>query len=375
VRHKAIVLLKLLILVLVICLGIFTFLYFQTKKQVKTTHISEVVEVIKENIILDGYSTKNKIVPIIGVQYNPLMKGDFEKDATQIADDIQIIKAIGANTIGLYNCGKYDWYKKLNATNGIDFCNKVYLYAEKQNLKLIVGYYSNETQNWKETATIERSEKQFKELVESTKDVSSITYYLIGNEIFEKLSDEEARINYAKWIGKMLTWQQEQYPNRPLIYADNSQFTAEPYLLKYASKLQVYAINNYEWNSALQLNNIINRVNKNWPNSSVYLSEFGVDSYDSAKKVQKVSLQAQRFEYLLSELYKIYQKRSDKFIGFSIFEYDDDWSKAGKASVQEGDIASWKCLTCFDYKANEDYWGISHKETLEAIKNTLKSFN
>jgi hypothetical protein len=346
--------------------SIYCSLVFYEKVSLHNFH--EIVDLLQENFTFPFNSGTDISNSIKGIQYNPIVNGELETDDVRIENDLGAIASTGANTVGLYNCGLFDWRKEVNLLNGKNFCEKVYTVSKELHLMMIIGYFSNEYQNWNDSVSVERAKEQFKDLVNSTKNLGNVKYYLIGNEIFEKLPDESSRIAYAKWIGEMVVWQQAIAPQIPIIYADNSQLTALPYLLQYSKSLEVYAINTYEWRSALQLTKIIDTIHSTWPDVKIYLSEFGVDSYDTKAQRNDEKAQTIRMKYLLGELRKVLQTRPDLFIGYSIFEFNDDWSKAKDPFTQNADSSHWTCRTCFDYTANEEYWGIFGKQVFTNLR-------
>lgn len=313
-----------------------------------------------------------KINFIKGINYHPMKENSFETNSEEVNKHLQKIAELGTTHIGLYNCGKFDWEKSYNITFGEEFCKMIYPIAEKYNLKLIVGYFSNQTQDWTDIETQNRATTQFQELVLTTKDSTHVDYYLIGNEVFEKLGGENEKIGYAKWIEKMVSWTITEDNKKKVIYADNSVLSAIPYLRKYTPSLEIYAINDYEWSNSKALISRVNKVRKQIPRiKGVILHEWGSDSFEVGTYQENYSKQAERITYLAAELKKSQDKLNGFLLGAFLFSFNDDLTKVGNHTIQDPDSgAKWSYKTCFDSKANEDYWGIYEKSAFEALKSS-----
>lgn len=310
---------------------------------------------------------------IKGIEYNPLSSLGYETDYAKIGRDIQAISELGATDIGLYNCGKFDWYSTINSTMGESFCAKVYPLAVSYNLKMTVGYFSNPSQDWSLQTTRDRASTQYQDLVTKTKDLGNVSFYLIGNEVFEHLAPESQKIDYAKWIEEMVVWTKNISPDTPVVYADNSNLIAMPYLITYVPNLAVYGVNDYEWNSQQSLEVRIKRITDLWPNIKVLLHEWGSDSFDVRTYSENREAQAVQIAYLATEVQKAGQNMPNVFLGSYLFSFNDDWTKVGSPTLPDPDKGQdWVCLTCFDFKANEDYWGITGKPAYDYLQTVWR---
>jgi hypothetical protein len=281
---------------------------------------------------------------------------------------------LGANTIGLYNCGLFNWGTIQNVSSGQTFCRTIYPIAAQNNVGVIVGYFSNASVNWNDSTVRNTLTTQFKKLVGETKGLSTTKGYLIGNEIFENLPTESEKVNYAKWIGSLVNWATKQ-TKIPVFYADSSELVALPYLKQYAPRLSVYAINTYKWQNASELTTIVDTIVNKWGNTKVLLHEWGVDSFDSNFYIEDRVQQAARIKYLALEIEKVSLLRPQTFWGALMFSYEDDYSKMGSPSVQDKDLgAAWTCTTCFDFRANEEFWGIKNKPAYYSLQEAWSAF-
>jgi hypothetical protein len=192
----------------------------------------------------------------------------------------------------------------------------------------------------------------------------------IGNEVFEHLPSESARQAYAQWIGSMSQWATINASQHPVIYADNAQLTALPYLKEHTPQLTIYTINNYQWNSSTELISEINNLTSQWPGIQILLHEWGSDSFNVNAYTEDQPAQAQQIAHLAQEIETAAQTIPDIFIGTYLFEFTDEWTKINNPETQDPDPGQpWTCNTCFDHQANEDYWGIYQKPAYEALKN------
>ncbi|MFA6250960.1 MAG: hypothetical protein WC686_05720 [Candidatus Shapirobacteria bacterium] len=307
---------------------------------------------------------------IRGIELNPMVNGALENNPKRISIYMKAIRDTGANTVGLYNCGAFDWEKITDVETGKSFCQQVYGEAEKLGLGVIPGYFSNPHQDWSLEETSQRASRQFKELVNETKQYQFVKYYLIGNELFEKLSSEKEKDKLALWISSMTEWLNENAPEKEIIYADNSNLIALPYLINSGAKIKTYAINDYEWGKSGELAKKIEVIRLKWPGIKIMLHEWGVDSLDASSQKEEVNAQAKRIVYLAKQISMVEKKYPDIFVGALYFSFTDDWGKVEDVKKQNPDQGrDWICLTCFDKKANEEYWGIEGKRAYWDLKN------
>ena len=297
---------------------------------------------------------------IKGVAYNPTSIGTDQLDPAAPAYDIPQITALGANTISTYNLGRFEWGSYTDLTNGEDFYNGLYPVAETNNLKIIVGYFSNSTIDWTDPIRVAKVTSQYQNLVLKAKDRPSTIMYLLGNEIFEKLASDPQKKAYAQWLGQMTDWTHTNDPNHLVTYGDNAAHAGLEWLKTYVPNLDIYSLNNYEWETYEQLSNILAYDLSAWPGKSLLLHEWGVDSWDVNKWTEDESVKANRITQLADYLKQAYANPNYPFLGGIFFEYNDQWDKIGSANTQDPDHGwPWLCLTCFDHSANEDYWGIT----------------
>lgn len=297
---------------------------------------------------------------IRGINYNPTPTGSDQLDATAPANDVPKMAALGVNTIGTYSAGLAEYSQWSNLTVGQNFYNALYPIAEANNLKIIVGYYSNETIDWTDSARVAKVTSQYQQTVTNAKNRPSTLAYMIGNEIFEKMANSTQRNAYAQWIGNMVNWTHSVSGdlNHPVMYADRGDSFGLTYLKTYAPTLDIYAVNNYSFSSTSSLTSILNGYASSWPGKPLFLHEWGTDSLNYSTGAEDQASQGSRYKTLSQAVHNTYtMSSSTPFIGATAFEFTDEWRFVGSSSSQDKD-SGWGCNSCFDGRANEDYWGL-----------------
>lgn len=298
---------------------------------------------------------------IHGINYVPTYIGSDQTDLNASTYDVPKMAMMGANTIGTYNAGYFDWGTTYtNISSGQTFYNNLYPVAESNHMMIIVGYFSNASVDWTSSTEVSRLTTQYQNMVLNSKDHPSTLMYMIGNEIFEKLANNTQRIAYAQWIGQMVNWTHQKDPNHPVTYAADSINDGLSLLKTYAPGLDIYSINTYDWNTSSDLANILTNLTTLWPGKPILLHEWGTDSLNVSTGLEDTTAQANRLAQLIPEVEQNYNNPSIPLLGSLIFEFTDQWEKVGSASVQDVDAGgNWSCRTCFDAKANEDWWGVA----------------
>ena len=85
---------------------------------------------------------------------------------------------------------------------------------------------------------------------------------------------------------------------------------------------------------------------------AMYISEAGADSYNSNSGSENQAQQAQATEIILNAIIE----KSDLCVGVTLFEFCDEWWKAGDPNQQ--DAGGFSNAIPYDNYANEEYWGI-----------------
>lgn len=309
-------------------------------------------------VLADFNARGNKVKVIRGVNYNPVAISTNRLDPTAPNSDIPRIIQLGANTIGTYNTSLFEWENLSDVNTNKPFYSSLANLADVYKLNIILGYFANNTVNWTDTARRAKMTSQYKQLVNTTKNRPSTYMYLLGNELFEKLADNSNREAYARWVGEMVEWTHSQNPSLKVTYADNHVLTALPWIKRYSPNLDVYSVNSYEWDSIASLQTLVDKLQAQWPGKPMLLHEWGTDSYNSQNRSENLTAQADKIAKLANIVETVVKTRP-QLLGSLYFEYADQWDKAKSSNTQDPASASWRCSTCFDGVANEDYWGLT----------------
>ncbi len=112
--------------------------------------------------------------------------------------------------------------------------------------------------------------------------------------------------------------------------------------------VDVWGMNIYRWLSPESaLDELAAMTNK-----AMYISEAGADSFNINSNSENQSQQAQATEIILNAIID----KSDICIGVTLFEFCDEWWKAGNPNQQ--DQGGFPNAIPYDNFANEEYWGI-----------------
>ena len=295
---------------------------------------------------------------IRGINYNPTPVGTDIIDPGAPKFDVPRIAALGANTVGTYHLGLAEWGRRSNVTSGEVFYDALYPVAEADDLKIVVGYFSNHTMDWTDRARVARVTAQYQRLVLKARQRPSTLLYLIGNEVFERLSTDDQRRAYAVWIGEMVAWTLVNDPAHPVVYADSQSLPGLKWLKSYAPNLGVYGINNYAFTSPETLSTILTAQGRAWPGKPILLHEWGTDSWNAQRGVTDERAQSERLNELAAAVQAVSSDPTHPFIGSLYFAYSDEWRFVGSWSTQDHD-RGWICGSCFDGQADEDHWGLA----------------
>jgi len=90
----------------------------------------------------------------------------------------------------------------------------------------------------------------------------------------------------------------------------------------------------------------------------MFLGEYGIDAYNSTTQAEDQATHAQWVGQLWDELARNLSANSpgNATLGGTVFEWNDEWWKAGTAGVQ--DIGGWNPPAFPDGTASEDWWGV-----------------
>ncbi len=116
--------------------------------------------------------------------------------------------------------------------------------------------------------------------------------------------------------------------------------------------IDIWGMNVYRWtDSASAIDDLAALTDK-----AIYISEAGADSFDSNSGSENQQLQAAATQIILNSILE----KSDLSIGVTLFEFCDEWWKAGNPNEQ--DAGGFPNSIPYDSFANEEYWGIVTRE-------------
>ena len=139
-------------------------------------------------------------------------------------------------------------------------------------------------------------------------------------------------------------------PNHPVSTAHGEVPSLQA--LNSCPSIDVWGMNVYRWtDSASAIDDLAVLTDK-----AIYISEAGADSFDSNNGSENQQLQAAATQVILNSILE----KSDLSIGVTLFEFCDEWWKAGNPNQQ--DAGGFPNSIPYDSFANEEYWGIVTRE-------------
>ena len=191
------------------------------------------------------------------------------------------------------------------------------------------------------------NENSYTWYVNQFKDHPAILMWEFGNEF--NYHPEWFQNNIQNWY----TILEDRASNVKLLDPDHPVSTGHgevPDLqaLNSCPSVDVWGMNIYRWTSPdSAIDELAALTDK-----AMYISEAGADSYNLNSTSENQAQQAQATEIILNAIIA----KSDLCIGVTLFEFCDEWWKAGDPSQQ--DPGGFSNSVPYDNFANEEYWGI-----------------
>ena len=121
--------------------------------------------------------------------------------------------------------------------------------------------------------------------------------------------------------------------------------------------IDVWGMNIYRWLSPdSAINDLASITDK-----AMYISEAGADSFNTNSNSENQAQQAQATEIILNSIIQ----QSDLCVGVTLFEFCDEWWKAGNPNQQ--DPGGFSNAIPYDNFANEEYWGIVTRDRVPKL--------
>ncbi|WP_430816914.1 glycoside hydrolase family 2 TIM barrel-domain containing protein [Carboxylicivirga sp. RSCT41] len=291
---------------------------------------------------------------IKGICYNPVSKGSSTRSWQTLTRDLALMKEAGVNTIRVYSP-----ISEEEVLNEID----------EAGIKVIVGFGYNMNGYY------DLASGSFIDYIKKYKNHNAILFWEFGNEYNYHPEWFDGNIN--NWYSALNNAAAEAHKedsDHPVATAHGELPTDT--VLNHCPNVDVWGMNIYRWDKPGNLFN-------DWARLStlpMYLSEAGADSYMTVAK--NAYAQGENEQAQADATYKILQsifKNLTVCSGVTLFEFSDEWWKAGNPSVQNpGGWAPNSSGVPYDGTPNEEYWGIvdierNKKKAFEVVKEKYNS--
>lgn len=308
---------------------------------------------------------------IQGLSYAPTNNGSDKYDDGAVQYDMQKIADANVNTLRLYVANKYYWGGHLwsDAQTSADV---ILDYADIHDIKIIVGFWADESLDWTNPDIREGQTNAWKNMVIRYKDAEPVLMWALGNEVLNNM-DAPNKIEYTQWMESMIQWTHTNDPNHPLTYSDAGLGELNT-LKNNVPSLDIFSFNYYDFETAGQFQSALNTINTNWP-IPVILNEYGSDSRDDDFNVENQTKHATRLRILYEAVEDENREYPPGFLGSLWFEWTDQWNFEGNSNEQDpGTWWGWSPISCFDQYADLEYFGIADCVNYgEASTRQLKS--
>ena len=291
---------------------------------------------------------------IKGICYNPVPKGSDQRSWATLTQDLALMNEAGINTIRVYS--PIDEKEVLDeiAAAGI---------------KVIIGFGYNMNGYY------DILSGSFIDYIKKYKDHEAILIWEFGNEYNYHPEWFEGDItNWYTALNNAAADSKFEDSNHPTGTA-HGELPNSTALIS-CSNVDVWGLNVYRWDDP-------GPIFSEWSSASklpMYLSEAGADrfmkvSQNGYEAGENEKMQADATKNILDKTFA----RSDVCSGVALFEFSDEWWKAGNpANHDEGGWAPNSNGVPYDGAPNEEYWGIvdidrNKMEAFEVVKTKYKS--
>ncbi len=269
-----------------------------------------------------------------GAAYSITPIGD--KPITSALEDrsIQYLKYMNANTIRTYG------------TPGKTILTKM----AAQNIHVISGFWVNTDLDLSQSSVRQKVKDDFAKMVVDLKDNPGVLMWNLGNE------QNYVNGNNAYWYSlcqelAIVAYQVEGEKYHPVCINNGNIYNigdvsknADDASLTY---IDLWASNIYEMNLTPQFDTYHNKTSK-----PLVITEFGIDALDNRIKQEYETMQAVVDSMNWSQILSA----SNVVIGGTVFEYTDEWWKAGDANSH--DYGGYTTGAHPDGYSNEEWWGL-----------------
>lgn len=291
---------------------------------------------------------------IKGVCYNPVPKGSNKRDFSDLSKDLELMKEVGINTIRVYS--------PIEDKNDLDKISDA-------GIKVIVNFGYNQHGHY------DILSGPFADYINKYKDHTAIFFWELGNEYnyHPEWFDNDIK-NWYRAMNQAAEIIHQNDPDHPVATAHGE--LPDSTALAMGPAIDIWGMNVYRWDDPTE-------IFEQWRGIStkpMYLSEAGADSYMTAKmkgykKGENQQAQADAIHNILEAVFN----HRDVCAGVALFEFSDEWWKAGNENVQDqGGWAPSSSGVPYDGAPNEEYWGIvnvdrTKKMAFETVKKMYRN--
>ena len=268
-----------------------------------------------------------------GAAYSIVPIGNKSITSTLEDRSIQYLKYMNANTVRTYS------------TPGKTMLTKM----AEQNIRVIAGFWVETSYDLSLPTIRQQVKDAFAKMVVDLKDNPGVLMWNLGNE------QNYVNGNNSYWYTlcqelAIVAYQVEGEKYHPVcanngnIYNIGSvSMNADDASLTY---IDLWATNIYELNLTPRFDTYRTKTNK-----PLVITEFGIDALDNRTKLEYETTQAAIDSMNWSQIISA----SDVLVGATVFEYTDEWWKAGDANSH--DYGGYATGAHPDGYSNEEWWG------------------
>ena len=309
-----------------------------------TEKVRDRITIKRRKLLVNGEPYRIK-----GICYSPAPKGSTQPDYKNVDTDLALMKEAGINTVRIYAPIKQ---------------REVLDKFEAAGIKIICGWGNGSY------GVFAMRNGMVLDYVRKFHDHNAILFWELGNENnyhpewFE--DDIEAwyrLLNQTAYQIKLID------PNRPVSTA-NGELPEEQWI-KWCNSVDIWGMNVYRWDNSVD---VVEEMAAHC-RKPFYISETGCDRYMSRsmsgyQKGENEDAQADAVKKIVKDILA----KKNNCLGLTLFEFNDEWWKAGKPHTQDpGDIKDDQPQFPYDANSNEEYWGIvdidrNKKKAFEVLK-------
>ena len=214
------------------------------------------------------------------------------------------------------------------------------------------------------------NERNYKSYVNNYKYHPAILMWEFGNEFNYHPEWFDGDINnWYKLLEECAVTTKQLDPRRPVATAHGEVPTLD--VLNACPAIDVWGLNLYRYDNDVPAIKDFAAIS----DKAIYISEAGADSYDKKANTIDEHAQARANDAIINGIINEF----DLCIGVTMFEFCDEWWKAGHPDIQNlGQSAPNSSGVPYDGSADEEYWGIvrqdrTKKPAFFALKNTYST--